>query len=345
MPPPSPGFSRRDFLRTATVTAACSLFTSTVRAAALGQGNFRYRLVPDWGVLGADTPVNNCHGLARDRAGHIILLTDQVANNVVIYDRRGRLVHKWGHTFPGAHGLSLVTEGNAEVLFITDTKTHRVTKTTLEGVVLDEWRWPAASGKYQKEEQYCPSWTLHAPDGSFYVLDGYGRDYVMHYDAAGKLVRTMGGAEGGIVHWGPHGGMFEAGASGPGTLLIAMSDQQHLLRLGLDGTKLGQINLPGGNPRQIRVHRGHYFVAHLADDWPRDRNSRGFISVLDSNLRVVANISGTAPVYTEDGKLQAMRHQEDVFLHPHDIVVDDEDSLYVAQYASGQTYPLKLERV
>jgi hypothetical protein len=40
-----------------------------------------------------------------------------------------------------------------------------------------------------------------------------------------------------------------------------------------------------------------------------------------------------------------MRHQEDVFLHPHDLLVDDDDSLYVAQFASNQTYPIKLERV
>ena len=27
------------------------------------------------------------------------------------------------------------------------------------------------------------------------------------------------------------------------------------------------------------------------------------------------------------------------------VIVDDEGSLYVAQFASGQTYPIKLERV
>jgi len=40
-----------------------------------------------------------------------------------------------------------------------------------------------------------------------------------------------------------------------------------------------------------------------------------------------------------------MRHQEDVFIHPHDVLVDDDGSIYVAQFASNQTYPIKLERV
>ena len=45
------------------------------------------------------------------------------------------------------------------------------------------------------------------------------------------------------------------------------------------------------------------------------------------------------------GRLRPMRHQEEVFMHPHDLVVDEEESLYVAQFASGETYPVKLERV
>lgn len=340
-------FTRRQFLKTAGTATACAFIPARAQTAAplLGQGDFRYRVVPGWGVLdAATTPVKNCHGLARDRAGHIILLTDHTANNVIIYDRAGRLVHKWGTTFPGAHGLSLVTEGDREVLFITDLATHRVSKTTLDGQLLDEWRWPEKTGKYEKEDQYRPSWTLHLPNGEFYVLDGYGRDYIVHYGADGKFRRIVGGAEGGIVHWGPHAGMIDARAKADPTLLIAMSDQQYLLRLSLDGRELARTPLPGGNPRQIRRHRDHYFVAHLADNWPKDRNSRGFISVLDADLRVVSNVAGTPPLYDDAGKLQPMRHQEPVFIHPHDLLVDTDDSLYVAQFASNQTYPVKLER-
>ncbi|MBL8217440.1 MAG: hypothetical protein JNK87_42355, partial [Bryobacterales bacterium] len=271
-------------------------------------------------------------------------LTDHTANNVIVYDKRGRLVSKWGRAFPGAHGLSIVNEARRQVLFLTDLQLHKVVKTTLDGQVLDEWAWPAASGKYPKEADYRPSWTLHQPDGSFFVLDGYGRDYILHYDARGKLQRLLGGAEGGIVHWGPHGGMLDM-QNGRPTLLIAMSDQQYLLRLDTDGNKLQQVELPGGNPRQIRLHRGRYYVAHLADNWPKDRASRGFVSVLDANLRVLSNIAGSAPEYGSDGKLQPMRHTEDIFVHPHDLIVDDDDSIYVAQFASGETYPIKLERV
>lgn len=296
-------------------------------------------------MLDENTPVNDCHGLAQDREGHIFLLTNHTGNNVIVYDRSGRLVHKWGTTFPGAHGLSLVSEGAREVLFITDLNTHRVVKTTLDGEILHEWRWPEATGKYAQEDHYRPSWTLHLPDGDFFVLDGYGRDYIVHYGSDGSFRKILGGPEGGIVHWGPHGGMVDQANSAPPTLLIAMSDQQYLLRLGLNGQKLQQVDLPGGNPRQIRRYGDHYFVAHLADNWPKDRSSRGFVSVLDENLRVVANLAGSVPIYDDAGRLQPMRHTQDTFIHPHDLLVDQDGSLYVAQFSSNQTYPLKFERL
>lgn len=60
---------------------------------------------------------------------------------------------------------------------------------------------------------------------------------------------------------------------------------------------------------------------------------------------MLSNVAGTPPVYGDDGKLKPMRHQEDIFIHPHDLTIDDAGSLYVAQFASKQTVPVKLERV
>ena len=352
---PLPRTSRRSFLRSGLSTATGASLASVASigfpsilaadSSVLGQGRFRYRVVPGWGDLGSSTPVNDCHGLVVDREGHILLFTNETKNNVIVYDRKGRLVHKWGTQFPGAHGLSLVTEAGREVLYLTDLQRHQVIKATPDGKILQEWSLPKNTGKYPKPDEYRPSWTLNLPNGEFFVLDGYGRDYILHYGADGEFKKVFGGAEGGIVHWGPHGGMIEAPRSGEPTLLIAMSDQQHLLRMSTDGRTLGTIPLPGGNPRQIRRVGDHYFVAHLGDNWPKDRNCRGFVSVLDSSLRVVSNVGGTAPEYGSDGQLRPMAHREELFQHPHDLAVDAEGSLYVAQFASGRTYPIKLERV
>ena len=62
-------------------------------------------------------------------------------------------------------------------------------------------------------------------------------------------------------------------------------------------------------------------------------------------VRSTVAFAGSRPEYDDAGKLRPMQHREEVFLHPHDLTVDREGSVYVAQFASNKTYPIKLERV
>ena len=126
--------SRRSLLKHALLAGAWygavgRSFAQASSPEVLGQGDFKYRLVPGWGVLDEKTPVNDCHGLAHTADGHIVLLTNHVANNVIFFDEAGKLAHKWtGPKFPGAHGLSLATYRNKSTLFITDLNLHTVTR-------------------------------------------------------------------------------------------------------------------------------------------------------------------------------------------------------------------------
>ncbi|MEO0475138.1 MAG: hypothetical protein AAF085_04085 [Planctomycetota bacterium] len=339
--------NRRTFLAASTTAATASLFPAIrVRGEdnlILGQGDFKYKVDKGWGMVGG-VLIKNCHGIVQTKNGHIVVLGDHVKNNAIVYGPKGKLASKWTLDFPGAHGLSIVTEGKGkdarEVLYITDIRLGKVVKTTLDGEVLERWGWPEDSGKYDNAKQYRPSWTLHRPDGDFFVLDGYGRDYIQHFDKDGKQKNLFGGKEGGITHWGPHGGVYDDGG-----LLIAMSDQQYLMKLNDQGGEQFRVQLPGGNPRQIKRVGDHYFVAHLADNWPKDRDSPGFLSVLDKDFKVIANIDADAPHYGDDGTLLQMSALGRVFTHPHDLCVDQDGSLYVAQFMSGGTVPIKLERV
>ncbi|QDT28218.1 NHL repeat-containing protein [Gimesia panareensis] len=338
---------RRDFLYQSLLAGACALGAGRLAAEerqlpVLGQGKFRYRPVAGWGVLDEKTPVKNCSAMVVDAQGRIYLLTDHLTNNVIVYDKDGKLLNKWGTRFPGAHGLEIVKEEGREVLFITDLNLHRVFKTTLDGEILLELAYPKSTGKYASEKEYRPAWTLHLPDGDFFVLDGYGKDYILRYNRAGKLLHYFGGPEGGIAHWGPHGGVIDSRGSGEPELVIAMSDQQTIKRLTLEGKLIEEISLPGSNPRMIQIVGEHMFVPHLADNWPKDRESKGYISVLDRDYKIVSNIGGTAPRYV-DGKLQPMLQQGGFFRHPHDLVVAADGAIYVPQFASGNTYPVKLE--
>lgn len=288
--------------------------------------SFRWRLVPGW-ASPSRYPIKNGHGLVFDRSGYLYLCTDHADANLLVLDpTTGRVVHQKNLGLTGGHGLSIVEEERRQVLFLTCLNTHRVLKTTLQGEVLAEWGWPKETGKYQSADEYKPSWTLHLSDGSFFVLDGYGKDYVIHYDKAGKYLGYFGGNEGGIPHWGPHGGFVDKD-----TLLIAMSDQRSIARWSREGKKLGEWRYPGSDPRMLRPWGKHWVVGHLGAKWPEDRNAPGYVTVLDASFKIVATIGGN-PADTP-------------FRHPHDAIIGPDDSLYVGQFSSGDQPLLKWERV
>ena len=310
-----------------------------------GGERFSWRIVPAW-AKPASLPIKNGHGLVFDKSGYLYLLTDHADANLLVFDpATGRVVHQKNLGLTGGHGLSIVEESRRQVLYLTCLSTHRVLKTTLQGEMLVEWGWPKETGKYKSADEYKPSWTLHLPDDSFCVLDGYGKDYVIRYDANGNYVGYFGGNEGGIPHWGPHGGYVDKD-----TLLIAMSDQRSIARWSKEGKKLQEWGLPGSDPRMLRPWNSPqgklWIVGHLGGKWPQDRNVPGYVSVLDSNFKVLANIGGSKPKYDKSGKLKPMETLPDTpFRRPHDALIGPDGSLYVGQFDSGDQPLLKLERV
>jgi peptidylamidoglycolate lyase len=71
----------------------------------LGQGQHRYRVVPGWVSSTRGLPSRIATACFAPRV-NLILLTDHTANNVILYDKRGRLVSKCGSSFPGTGGVT-----------------------------------------------------------------------------------------------------------------------------------------------------------------------------------------------------------------------------------------------
>ena len=127
-----------------------------------------------------------------DRKGRLIMVTDETKNNIIIYDRSGKLITSWGHDFPGGHGLTLFDEGGTDVLFICDPETGRVIKTTTEGKIISELPNPKSIGQYTADMAYRPTESAVAPNGDIYVADGYGSQYILQYNAKGEFIRKFG---------------------------------------------------------------------------------------------------------------------------------------------------------
>ena len=312
----------------------------------IGHNSHRYRIDLNWGALNAQYyPVNDCHEMVQDSKGRILLLTNHTRNNVIVYDKSGRLLEVWGTEYPGAHGLTLNRENGEDFLYISDNSRHEVIKTTIDGKVVLVLPWPAESGKYERADQYIPTETAIAPNGDIFVADGYGLQYILHYNAKGELLHVFGGrGEGDQFFDNAHGICLDTREAGSPTLLITARMQNKLKRFSLGGELMEVIPLPGAYICRPVVHGKHVYLATLVSQLPMNSGT-GFVTILGPDNKVVSAPGGSAPEYDNKGKLSPLHQVLKIFQHPHDVCVDDEENLYVAQWNSGKTYPIKLERV
>lgn len=314
----------------------------------LGQGDFRYRAEIGWGKADPSrAPVNNCHEMVMDSRGRLIMSTDEPRNNVLIYDKSGRLLSSWGTEWPGAHGLTLWNAGGEEFLFITDPGAGRVSKTTLDGRTVMTLPQPASLGVYPEKDAYRPTETAIGPNGDIYVADGYGSQWVLQFDTNGKFIRKFGGKGTRDDQFETaHGVAIDTRRGGTPTLLVTSRVHNSFKQFTLDGKYLSTIFLPGAFVCRAVIDGGNLYSGVC---WSRLRylnqtDNSGFVTILDRHDQVMSNPGGHAPVY-RDGTLQMMVQETPVFKHCHDVCLDEDKNIYVCQWNADKTQPIKLHRV
>ncbi|HPH33257.1 MAG TPA: 6-bladed beta-propeller, partial [Chitinophagaceae bacterium] len=255
-----------------------------------------------------------------------------------------KLISSWGHEYPGGHGLSLFNENGEDVLFICDNNRHQVIKTTLDGRILLTLNYPKETGEYSKEEEYIPTETTIAPNGDIYVADGYGKDFIIQYNTKGEYIRHWGGRGTAEKHLkNAHGVCYDNRDKNNPVLIVTSREEQAFKRYTTDGRYLDTIPVPGAWVCRPVIH-GDYLYAAVLQSNSRLWQQSGFITILDKNNKVISNLAGSEPDY-KGTMADEMYQTIKAFQYPHDVCIDDEENLYVAQWNSGQAYPYKLKPV
>ena len=364
--------TRRHFLFTGLGTAAAATFTETLRAAPdptkdtiIGHGAHRYRVNKDWVPTGQGRhhPILNCHEMVQVKDGRLFMIGDHWDHQMLVFRPDGTITESWGTVWPGGHGLSLSSENGEEFLFVTDSglwkvggvsyrQTGRVTKIDLTGREIFSISHPMSVGAYEPDMVFNPTETAVAPNGDIYVVDGYGSQFVLRYDARGRFIQRFGGkddipAEQRLNN--AHGIAIDTrqGAE-KATVIVTSRADQCFRRFTLDGKYIETLPVPGAMVCRPVIAGQELYAGVCWSKTPAinklPANPSGFTVILDAAGRVVSAPGGTEPVYDE-GKLQPLMQAERVFDHGHDVCVLDNGDLVVCQWNAFQTYPIKLEKV
>jgi DNA-binding beta-propeller fold protein YncE len=299
----------------------------------LVEGNMHYNWQERWARLPDTESVRSdgrTHGIAVSANGNVLVF-QQANPAVLLFDTKGRLLNGWGDCFPGAHGMTLVQEGEEEFLWLTDSKTGAVVKTTLDGrTVLTIERPPLAiyvNGKY------APTWVaVHEErfggNGDVWVTDGYGSNHIHAYSKRGVYIDSIHGAEG-------EAGPFKC----PHALFMDTRQAECELYIADRGNRRVQVYDVEGN--FLRVFGEEMLTSPCAFTTVGDRliipELRGRVTVLDGQDRLVGYLGSSEAVCDIPGWPNHPAHliEPGKFNSPHGIAADRQGNLYVTEWIIG----------
>lgn len=308
----------------------------------LQAGHLRYRWqdkairIPDTASSRAD---GRTHGIAISATGQVIIF-HQANPAILVYSQAGILQDAWGDTFPGAHGLTLVQEGDEEFLWLTDTKTGVIAKTTLDGRTVRTLHRPPLA--HYATGTYAPTGVAvheerHGGNGDIWVADGYGSHQIHCYDKAGNYLDSITGASGAA-------GVFHS----PHTLLIDTRKPEAELYIADLGNRCVQVYDVEGNFK--RAFGTDFLTSPCAFAVSGDNliipELRARVTVVDQEDRLIGYLGDNAPICEVQGwpNHPAHRIEAGKFNSPHGIATDPQGNLYIAERIIGGRIT-KLERM
>ncbi len=270
------------------------------------------------------------HGIAITQQGEVVLF-HQADPAVLIYSAAGGLRTAWGSDFPGAHGLTLVQEGDQDLLWLADSQTGVVIKKTLTGRTVLALEHPNLS--IYDSGKYAPTWVAvqeerYGGNGDIWVTDGYGTGYIHCYDRWGNYIDSINGSEG------------EAGAfKCPHSIFMDTRKAQPELYIADRGNRRVQVYDVEGNFR--RVFGTDFLTSPCAFAVSGDRliipELRARVAVLDRQDRLIGYLGENEAVCDLPGwpNHPAALIHPGKFNSPHGVAADKAGNLYVAEWIIG----------
>jgi hypothetical protein len=343
---------RRDFLKQTGAAALASSgalpsgpFVQTSNKAGnnhpvIGQDEYRYECFHGWGELPGSIHWRETHGVTIDKAGFIYIkhrADDQkpksprdAQDTIVVFDSEGRFVRSFGKEYHGGgHGIDIRQENGQEFLYLCCMfPVNLVVKTDLKGEVVWTKEVPKEPHVYDRPgTPFSPTNVAFAPDGGFYVGDGYGSHYIHQYDKDARWVRTFGGfgdAPGKFKT--PHGLWLDDRPGREPQLVVADRANARLQYLTLDGKPIS-IDSHVSFPAHFDIRVDILLVPDL----------HARITLFDKHNNVLVHL-GYDPAWTTqvlDGfkiRTQPDRWPAGKFIHPHDACFDKDGNIFVTEW-------------
>lgn len=301
-----------------TLVALLALVSTVATAAEL-----KYSIVPGYFEKNPENqPLGPCHGgVVLDRAGNVYATTD-TKRGIVVYSAAGKYVRSFGPT--RVHALELREENGVEYLYCARPSDHEVVKIKLDGTQQWAIHFPQEAGIYKEAKGFNPCAVTVAPDGSIFVADGYGANYVLKFDKDRKFVKAFGGP-------GKEEGKFQ---TCHGIALDTRQDKPLLLVCNRNNNRVEYWDLDGNFVKVIQKDLRMPAAVHIRGDLAIFPELQGRVTVLDKAGAIVAQV-GDNPNEKQRANFGLPQDQWKVGIcnSPHGASIDKDGNLIVSEWS------------
>jgi DNA-binding beta-propeller fold protein YncE len=293
-----------------------------------GAGEHTYESVPDWCKMppGREYVGSTHGGVVEDKDGNIYFTMDGGGEGILVYKPDGTFLKALGgEKLTGIHGLNINDENGEQFLYAAQPKHKRAVKLKLDGT--EVWQIPFEevnkSGKYQDPGRFVPTSVVAGPDGSVFIADGYGSNWIHKFDKDQKYVSSFGGP-------GKEPGQFTTchgiGLDKRGEkplLLVCDRENRRLQHFDLDGKFVAVVAENLRRPCSLSIHGDYVAVAEL----------EARVVILDKNNKEVAHL-GDNPEKGQWAKFDVppTDWKPGIFTAPHGVSFDKAGDVYVMDW-------------
>lgn len=288
-----------------------------------------WKVTPDWLKLPAGRPqLGNQHGdIAISSKGEAFVSIMDPKAGVQVYGPDG----KWLRNLPDApndfHGFVIKKQADGEFLYGPRLSGGNILKLTLEGkVVLDipssvipeDFKVKNKDGK----SRVALTGMDVAPNGDWFVTDGYASSYVHHFDKTGKYLKSFGGKKAPYNFTTLHKIAVDTRFT-PVRIICCDREAMRVVHLSTEGEFLGVVAKDLLAPAAITVQGDYALVGEI----------RGAVSVLDKEGKLVARLGlNTTPGETGNNKLEPAKWRPGFVTAPHGVAFNAAGDIFISEY-------------
>jgi hypothetical protein len=292
----------------------------------LSQGEVQFSYVPSHFPTQPDNqqigPVHG--GAAIDRAGNVYISTD-TPRGILVFGPDGKYRRCFGPTL--IHGLYLRRERDGEYLYAARPNFHEVLKIKTDGTTVWTMGYPEASGIYAKAEEFNPTNIVALPDGTIFVADGYGKNYIHKYDSNRNYIKSFGGPGGTPAEEGKfnrcHG--LTVDMRGPKPLLIVCNRES------------GRVEHWDTNGNLVKVLQRNLRMpatVYVAGDYVAIGELQGRVTILGKDNSIVAQIGDNPNVSQRANyELEPAQWTAGICNSPHGVAIDRAGDVIVSEWS------------